>query len=218
MAIQFRCVGCGQPIEVDDELADQQVTCPFCKSAQTVPSESTLEASSPPPPAEEPAGPPSSAPAPPPAGGWQPPATPPAPGVAPVEPPPLGPNPAGTWSLICAALSVLLLVAVCVFTSRMLRPVFEDIDAQPGSPEWQQEYQKRVATVTQERPDLAGAMAISSMAWFAVSLLALVLSIVGLTRTGQRRKGALAALLILVGSTIFGCCGGVLYISSVVGM
>lgn len=37
MAIQFFCVACGQPIEVDDELANQAVTCPYCRKVVTAP-------------------------------------------------------------------------------------------------------------------------------------------------------------------------------------
>ncbi|MFO0972434.1 MAG: hypothetical protein U1A27_03210 [Phycisphaerae bacterium] len=32
MPIQFGCSACGQSIEVDDELAGQSVTCPFCRA------------------------------------------------------------------------------------------------------------------------------------------------------------------------------------------
>lgn len=38
MAIQFFCVACGQPIEVDDDLANQAVTCPYCRKVVTAPS------------------------------------------------------------------------------------------------------------------------------------------------------------------------------------
>lgn len=37
MAIQFQCVACRQPIEVDDEMADQAVTCPYCRKVVTAP-------------------------------------------------------------------------------------------------------------------------------------------------------------------------------------
>lgn len=40
MAIQFQCVSCRQPIEVDDEMADQAVTCPYCRKVVTAPSQS----------------------------------------------------------------------------------------------------------------------------------------------------------------------------------
>lgn len=43
MAIQFRCVGCNQPIEVDDDFANQQAECPYCHRVITVPDGSTLE-------------------------------------------------------------------------------------------------------------------------------------------------------------------------------
>ncbi|HPF40415.1 MAG TPA: hypothetical protein P5081_15730 [Phycisphaerae bacterium] len=42
MAIQFHCENCRQPIEVDDEAANQQAACPYCQSVVTVPAESSL--------------------------------------------------------------------------------------------------------------------------------------------------------------------------------
>jgi hypothetical protein len=42
MAIQFRCPGCSQPIEVDDVHAGQAAACPYCRRVVNVPSESTL--------------------------------------------------------------------------------------------------------------------------------------------------------------------------------
>jgi hypothetical protein len=48
MAIQFPCRGCRQPIEVDDELADTIVSCPFCQSTVRAPAETTLSQESPP--------------------------------------------------------------------------------------------------------------------------------------------------------------------------
>ncbi|MCK6484613.1 MAG: hypothetical protein L6R00_10830 [Phycisphaerae bacterium] len=40
MAIQFRCTGCGQSIEVDDEFAGRLVGCPFCHSSVAAPAAS----------------------------------------------------------------------------------------------------------------------------------------------------------------------------------
>lgn len=37
MAIQFFCPGCRQPIEVDQELANLAVTCPYCRKVVTAP-------------------------------------------------------------------------------------------------------------------------------------------------------------------------------------
>lgn len=47
MAIQFICPSCGQPIEVDDELANELVTCPFCSEAATAPAKTDLTPGSP---------------------------------------------------------------------------------------------------------------------------------------------------------------------------
>lgn len=37
MAIQFFCPACSQPIEVDDDAANQSVTCPYCQKIVTAP-------------------------------------------------------------------------------------------------------------------------------------------------------------------------------------
>ena len=42
MAIQFSCPSCRQPIEVDDDWANQEVSCPFCKKVVTAPEDTTL--------------------------------------------------------------------------------------------------------------------------------------------------------------------------------
>ena len=43
MAIRFQCVGCGEPIEIDDQWAAKPVVCPYCRKTITAPSESTLQ-------------------------------------------------------------------------------------------------------------------------------------------------------------------------------
>lgn len=40
MPIQFFCPTCRQPIEVDDDVANQAVTCPYCQKAVTAPAQS----------------------------------------------------------------------------------------------------------------------------------------------------------------------------------
>lgn len=55
MAIQFLCSSCRQPIEVDDDAANQPVTCPYCRQVTQVPAVSdptvaAVRASAPPPP------------------------------------------------------------------------------------------------------------------------------------------------------------------------
>ncbi len=53
MVVQFRCTSCEKPIEVDDEVAGRQVTCPYCHDVVDAPAESTYE----PEPVARPAGP-----------------------------------------------------------------------------------------------------------------------------------------------------------------
>lgn len=49
MPIQFFCTSCRKPIEVDDEAANQPVTCPYCQTAVTAPptSDPTVRQSAP---------------------------------------------------------------------------------------------------------------------------------------------------------------------------
>lgn len=42
MVIQFQCIACGQPIEVDDEWVLKRVACPYCRKTITAPAESEL--------------------------------------------------------------------------------------------------------------------------------------------------------------------------------
>lgn len=42
MAIQFQCGGCQQPIEVDDQFANRQAVCPFCRAVVVVPPQTSL--------------------------------------------------------------------------------------------------------------------------------------------------------------------------------
>lgn len=42
MAIRFQCAACGQPIEVDDDLAESVVGCPYCHKTVTAPVQSML--------------------------------------------------------------------------------------------------------------------------------------------------------------------------------
>jgi DNA-directed RNA polymerase subunit RPC12/RpoP len=44
MAIQFLCSACGQPIEVDDDMANLTVTCPYCRKVVLTPAQSNLSA------------------------------------------------------------------------------------------------------------------------------------------------------------------------------
>lgn len=43
MVVQFRCPSCEKPIEIDDEYAGRQVTCPYCHDVVDAPTESTYQ-------------------------------------------------------------------------------------------------------------------------------------------------------------------------------
>lgn len=47
MAIQFSCSNCQNPIEVDEEFAEQMATCPYCRAVLKVPLATTLESQQP---------------------------------------------------------------------------------------------------------------------------------------------------------------------------
>jgi DNA-directed RNA polymerase subunit RPC12/RpoP len=47
MAIQFRCPGCSQPIEVDDPFAGKAAQCPYCRRVITVPEQTSFDAGGP---------------------------------------------------------------------------------------------------------------------------------------------------------------------------
>ena len=119
MAIQFRCAGCSQPIEVDDEFAGKDATCPYCRRVITVPLESALHTEATP--AARPA-----------AGESTPPPLP----TAPLQPTGeyetpdelhVGPRPLthrestarswGSYALICAALGILMILATAAYSA-----------------------------------------------------------------------------------------------------
>ena len=43
MSIQFLCISCGSPIEVDDQWSHQLVECPYCHDTITAPAMSTYD-------------------------------------------------------------------------------------------------------------------------------------------------------------------------------
>ena len=49
MSIRFPCPSCAQPIETDDQWASKLVACPFCRNMVNAPAESTLAVEQPPP-------------------------------------------------------------------------------------------------------------------------------------------------------------------------
>ncbi|HUW83169.1 MAG TPA: hypothetical protein VMZ31_10270 [Phycisphaerae bacterium] len=187
MAIQFPCPACRQPIEVDDELAGSQVTCPYCDKVVAAPVESALC----PPGEARPAGEPP-----------RPPAL--------TEPTPvageLAANPWGRWSLICGVGAIIvMLVLMCAGIMR-LRPVMEEMKKSESSPESVQREMERIVKTEMEN---SPAILVGSVVLLALALVGTGLSIVGLTRPNAR-KGQATAGLIICGSFLLCQCLGML--------
>jgi hypothetical protein len=187
MAVQFTCSQCGQPIEVDDDLAGQSVTCPYCLKVVPVPPTSTL----PPLTAVEPGGPAGRAPEIPLENGTE---APPAPRSRASV---LG------WvalvTIIVAGLCTLYVIAAGASLMRGLNP--------PGKTQEEvEEFQKAIQERVQARPDLQ----ILSVAGICVLPLAgVVCAIIALASRARPRWPAILTLG-LVGFLIVLVCAGTL--------
>ncbi len=122
MAIQFPCPSCSQPIEVDDEYAGQSAACPYCRRVVNVPTESPGEvrpAAMARPTLSSSEGEVSAEPREVPTGGEVRPEALPPPGSLHIGPTPFARRRAaetyGSYSLICAALVVVLFGAVFAY-------------------------------------------------------------------------------------------------------
>ena len=194
MAIQFPCPACRQPIEVDDELAGSQVTCPYCDKVVAAPTDSGLTLTGEARPAGERPIPP-----------------------IPSEPGPvageLAANPWGRWSLICGVGAIIvMLVLMCAGIMR-LRPVVEEIAKSESSPEAVQREMERIVKTEMEN---STAILVGSVVLLALALVGTGLSIVGLTRPNMR-KGQATAGLIICGSFLLCQCLGMLMQGMVAG-
>ncbi len=121
MAIQFRCAQCSQPIEVDEQYANQTAACPYCHHTITVPPESsyapkTSVVARPMEDAASPTGTPQPGlPAlPPQLGQWQ---------SAETAQQPQAPNTLGTYAVICTVLALALVAAQVISLVVLLLPV-----------------------------------------------------------------------------------------------
>jgi len=200
MAIQFFCTSCGQPIEVDDNMADLAVTCPYCQKVVTAPRQTDLtgrpqaasggvgaggEAIAPP------GGPAMFAP-----GGALP------TGLA------LGPPPRRTivgWiSLAC----ILLAAVVVLYASVATWLLVKDLNLDPGSmtPNQMQQFGEEMQKRAAERPGLRIASAVGGC---VLPVAALIMAIAALVTGGRPRWPAITTLVIL-GAGICLMCAGLL--------
>jgi len=222
MAIQFACPACQQPIEVDDEWADQTVSCPYCRRVVRAPAQSTLQLSAIPPASQPASGPPDlpladvgPVPPPPPRGygHFDPRDTVPPP---PMRPRP-GPNPIATWSVVTGILAwvsiVLGIGALMPILADVMQPIASTLPSHKLSPQQAREVNRQAQLRFQEmllndpaaRKRAGGAMLLM-LAAEACGLTGLILGLIGATRR-DARKGAAVAGIVLRGVILSAQCG-----------
>jgi len=182
MAIQFPCPACQQPIEVDEELAGSQVTCPYCDKVVAAPTESALTPAGEARPAGERPTPPVFA----------------EPGAVAGE---LAVNPWGRWSLVCGVGALVVVVVMLFAVFVRFWPERERISESDSSPEAVEREIERIGTEMADSPGVA----VGSFALLALALVGTGLAIVGLTRPNMR-KGQATAGLIICGSFLLCQC------------
>jgi hypothetical protein len=187
MAIQFQCPSCGQPIEIDDEWAGQEVSCPFCRKVVTAPANSTWHATRIPQAA---------------------------PLVLP--PPPFGVpgdqlTPTGVplaarrtksfamWACLLSATGWLLLIVTMMAGARVLSPILEQVhDPSLDVGQQQQRLIEAVQKETARNPKPFFGMAVASMTGLGCLMGALVVSIVGLTRREMNVAVGIGTIILSV--------------------
>ena len=199
MPIQFTCSNCQNPIEVDDEFAEQMATCPYCRAVLKVPSATTLEEQQPV--TARPVDPQLSALS----------QRPPLPGDYPqyneptvggvVDPTRLAS--ARNWGYSSLALAMLTLVLgfayyVALFVqAAQAIPGIENV--QPGDIEMQQKLQAEAVRIAQTQT-----MVIASFGTFAFAIAGIIAALVGLAK--QATWQAITGLVIsLMGFSCLSC-------------
>ena len=213
MAIRFRCSGCSQPIEVDDEWASKLVACPYCRKTIAAPPESTLEDLSPIPEAT-PLGPSEAS--------WDGPSVP----VFGQQPP--APAQSNRLAVVALILACSLPVQLAVFMAVLTAHEGELQRIQSAVEQRQQQGESPFAAqfeAWQEFLDERGGippswMILSAMVEFvgAATWIATIVCGIIAVRRPQRRRLAVVALVIAVVLMIFFCCGGVFTLGLVAAM
>jgi hypothetical protein len=192
MAIQFTCTACGQPIEVDDEMANMSVTCPYCRKAVVAPATGTLAAGAAPPEALT-AG----------TGGE---AALPYAGTA----PPTKSGPLGWIALGCVVICLLCLGYATLVGQAML----QDLDLESVTPQEVEEIQAIIQERMKSKPELV----FSSIAGSCVlPLVGVVCAIIALVKGYRPRWPAIVALVLLGGVVVMVCAGLLLQIINATG-
>ena len=190
MSIQFHCLACGQPIEVDDDAANQPVTCPYCRRVSTAPpmTAPNFDAKARP------------------VGGTQGrPLTPGHPSGQPTPyaalPPISEGNKLAWWSLGLIAATLLMLIPSSIMSASIMSAIPASQDAA-----WRmREFQEQAATHTGLQW-LSGALCI-------LPLAALTLSVISLIRGGRPKWPAYTTLGILTAGILLFCLGTILQAS-----
>ncbi|QDV92121.1 hypothetical protein RAS2_32350 [Phycisphaerae bacterium RAS2] len=193
MAIQFFCAACHQPIEVDDDAANQSVTCPYCRKVVTAPFSSDPSVRMPSGGAMREAGPLGAAPQPA-SGGTLSPLTHGTMG----SPLPTGRNTIGWVALVFAILSVICIIATAF--------VYGSWIASEGI-KTTAELQKRLGEIQASGQAPPSVMTASGMACLGIVayLTALVTGIIGVVNKKQPRWPAIVAVIVVAGSVLLLC-------------
>lgn len=193
MAIQFFCAACHQPIEVDDDAANQSVTCPYCRKVVTAPFSSDPSVRMPGGGAMREAGPLGDAPQMSADGSLSPLTY----GTA-MPQRPVGRNTIGWVALVFAILSVVSVIATTV--------VYGSWIASEGI-KTTAELQKRLSEIQSSGQAPPAVMTASGMACLGIVayLAALVTGIVGIVNKKKPRWPAIAAVIVVAGSILLLC-------------
>ncbi|MFQ5422529.1 MAG: hypothetical protein ACE5F9_00960 [Phycisphaerae bacterium] len=188
MAIQFACTACGQPIEVDDELADQVVTCPFCRKTVTAPSQSNL------------------APGPHPAPSESTPAMPYAPQDPVAAAVPAGTNRFSWIALGCVGVSIVCMIVLSVVVGSIMQDIGPIDDPKELSSRLKEEIQGNSAAPILSLISILGAC--------AFPLAGVVFAVVALARRTPPRWPAITALCLVGGLVLLLCISTFLTVSA----
>jgi hypothetical protein len=181
MAIQFFCVACRQPIEVDDVMANQTVTCPYCRKVVTAPAATDATFRDNPPIARTPetvAGPP------------------PLPYAVEM---PSGPNRWSWASLVCISITMICLAIYIGVIYNIARSLPKDANPQQTNKLLMQEMQAR-----------PGLQIILTTGLCVTPVIAVICGIVALVKKTPPRWPAIAALSVC-GLFILLMCAGAIF-------
>ncbi len=170
MAIQFFCAACHQPIEVDDEMAKQAVTCPYCRKVVTAPGASESGVAKAAPSARVPEGSAVEA---------QPPAVP-------VQ----GGNRSGWVGLGCASVSLVILAIYCGGLLSLGKAAVNELGSDASS----EAIQKHVMEGMKDRPVLMG---LTLVGMTLPPLVGIPCGIVSLVRRRSPRWPGIVSLVVL---------------------